>query len=423
MKTGMHKVTSLDSSAHGATSADRCGAERFILKLNPCLRYLGITTPSNLVLRCYFVLRHHCCLPSREAIGDTVATKFAFHRFPASGGSCAIQVHKSFLFFSVGPPTVVVNKRAAGRKVKPISYRPNKMQLFAKLLLLFSTILLSMLSNIIGASNIDHALQHRQNIPVGTGASASNVSPSNSPSAATSAASPNSPTSSPDNSPESPSSAAAEQTTSDEANNGPSPSATIPPQSATQEVNQGSTTTMQDPTSSGPRSTTNSPSAEGNGDNSTADQTLSGSVSSQTQPSVTTVVTVSGSSTRTSISTGSTVVPVSTFSVTSTRNATTLDEPDSGSSKSGLGSSQKRIVIGVVVGIGGAILLGGIAVVAWRIWGRKGRATDDDNDLMDSHPGSSGREKHSSVSGQSPFRSTLDQYHNQTGPVNTASNF
>ncbi|KAL8752032.1 MAG: hypothetical protein Q9199_006018 [Rusavskia elegans] len=297
------------------------------------------------------------------------------------------------------------------------------MLLKAKFLLLSSTILLSILSNISGASNIDHALQHRQNIPVGTGASASNVSPSNSPTVATSAASPNSPTSSPDNSPESPSPASADQTTSDEANDSPSPSATTPPQSATQEVNQGSTSTVQDPTSSGPRSMTTAPSAARNGDSSTADQTLSRSVSSQTQQFVTTVVTVSGSSTRTRISTGSTVVPVSTSSVTSTKNPTTNDENENGSSKSGLDYSQKRIVIGVVVGIGGAILLGGIAVVAWRIWGRKGRATDDDNDLMDSHPGSSGREKQSSVSGQSPFRSTLDQYHNQTGPVNTASNF
>ncbi|KAL9001197.1 MAG: hypothetical protein Q9169_000381 [Polycauliona sp. 2 TL-2023] len=295
------------------------------------------------------------------------------------------------------------------------------MLLNAKLSLLSSTILLFMLSNIIGASDIDHALQHRQNnIPVGTGVSASNASPSNSPTAATSAAAPNSPTPSPDNPSESPSPASPEQTTSDEANDNPSPSATGPSSSPTQEGNQATTTAVQGPTSSGSQPTITSPS---DGDSSTADQTVSRSVSSQTQQFVTTVVTVSGSSTRTSVSTGSTVVPVATSSVTTTRNPAALNENEGGSNTSGLDDSQKRIVIGVVVGIGGAILLGGIAIVAWRIWGRKPRTADDDNDLMASHPGSSGHEKHSSVSGQSPFRSTLDQYHNQTGPVNTASNF
>ena len=69
-------------------------------------------------------------------------------------------------------------------------------------------------------------------------------------------------------------------------------------------------------------------------------------------------------------------------------------------------------------GIGGAILLGGLAVVAWRIWGRKKRTSADDDDIMGSIPGSSGREKRSSAS--DPFRSNLDQTH---APVNTASNF
>ncbi|KAL9042190.1 MAG: hypothetical protein Q9180_000770 [Flavoplaca navasiana] len=298
------------------------------------------------------------------------------------------------------------------------------MLLKAKLFLLLSTVLLPMLSNTVLASSIDHALQHRQNIPVGTGASASNVSPSNAPTAATSVALPNDPTPSAESPSESPSPASPEQTTSTDAAGGPSQSTAVPPQSAvTQETNQESTTNVQDQSSSGPQPATTSPPAAGKEDSSTADQTVSRSVSSQTQQFVTTVVTVSGSSTRTSVSTGSTVVPVSTSSVTSTGNPTTNEENESGSTKSGLDPSQKRIVIGVVVGIGGAILLGGIAIVAWRIWGRKGRTTDDDNDLMDSHPGSSGHEKHSSVSGQSPFRSTLDQYHNQTGPVNTASNF
>ena len=83
---------------------------------------------------------------------------------------------------------------------------------------------------------------------------------------------------------------------------------------------------------------------------------------------------------------------------------------------SGLAPSSKKIIGGVIGGVGGAILLGGLAIVAWRIWGRNRRSAGSDNDLME---GSSGREKASSVS--DPFRSNLDSHH--AAPVNTASNF
>jgi len=92
------------------------------------------------------------------------------------------------------------------------------------------------------------------------------------------------------------------------------------------------------------------------------------------------------------------------------------------SGTTGLTTSQKNTVIGVVVGVGGAILLGALAFVAWRVWGRKKPTVDDDDDLMAAHPGSSGHEK-ASTTGESPFRSTLDQYHSPTAPVNAASNF
>lgn len=102
--------------------------------------------------------------------------------------------------------------------------------------------------------------------------------------------------------------------------------------------------------------------------------------------------------------------------------APSLSSGDGGSGSSGLSSSQKSVIIGVVVGVGGAILLGGLAFVAWRVWGRKRQTVDEDDDLMHSNPSSSGREKSGSVGGNNPFRATLDQYHTP-GPVNTASNF
>lgn len=67
--------------------------------------------------------------------------------------------------------------------------------------------------------------------------------------------------------------------------------------------------------------------------------------------------------------------------------------------------------------------MGGLAIVAWRIWGKRKEPADDDHELIDSLPGSSGHEKSGSLTGNSPFRSTLDQYHKPAGPVNTASNF
>jgi hypothetical protein len=80
----------------------------------------------------------------------------------------------------------------------------------------------------------------------------------------------------------------------------------------------------------------------------------------------------------------------------------------------------------VVVGVGGAIVLGGLFIVAWRIWGRKKREEEGDG-LMGFRTGSAGHEKTSSVSGTAqanPFQSTLENYHNPArNNVNASSNF
>lgn len=133
------------------------------------------------------------------------------------------------------------------------------------------------------------------------------------------------------------------------------------------------------------------------------------------------MIVVSGSITQNVVTTSG-LLPVSSQISKSASSATPVSD-SSGPNSPGLEPSQKRTIIGVVVGIGGAILLGGLAVVAWRIWGRRKISADENHELMDSQPGSSSLEKRSSVSGNSPFRSTLDQYHNPAGPVNTASNF
>ncbi|KAL2042193.1 hypothetical protein N7G274_004681 [Stereocaulon virgatum] len=156
----------------------------------------------------------------------------------------------------------------------------------------------------------------------------------------------------------------------------------------------------------------------GSNTRSTSSILSSAKTGSVTAQFLTTLVSVSGSSTFSSVQTTSRVVDAAA----ATSGAPGLVGGNGGSGSSGISSSTKKTIGGVIGGVGGAILLGGLAIVAWRIWGRKRRSGHDENDPMDSQPGSSGREKRSSVSGHSPFRSTLDQYH-QAQPVNTASNF
>lgn len=132
---------------------------------------------------------------------------------------------------------------------------------------------------------------------------------------------------------------------------------------------------------------------------------------------ITTVVSISGSATYSNVITTSALQAVDPTSTPS------VSPGDKGSDGQGLEPAQKRLIIGVVIGVGGVILMGGLAIVAWRIWGKRKEPADDGHELIDSLPGSSSQEKSSSLTGNSPFRSTLDQYHKPAGPVNTASNF
>jgi len=99
------------------------------------------------------------------------------------------------------------------------------------------------------------------------------------------------------------------------------------------------------------------------------------------------------------------------------------DDGKKNDSGSGLSPQSRNTIIGVVVGVGGAIILGGLAFVAFRIWGRKKQQEENDG-LMDY--GSVGTaEKPDTVgsqSGRTPFQSTLESYH-APGQVNQAANF
>jgi hypothetical protein len=93
---------------------------------------------------------------------------------------------------------------------------------------------------------------------------------------------------------------------------------------------------------------------------------------------------------------------------------------------SGLSSKSKSIIGGVVGGIGGFVLLGGIALVCWRIWGRK-RQQDDDLDFITGTGqglGSSGsaEKRETDVGRIADDSAHNDRYTSQVKP-NAAQNF
>ncbi|KAJ4147773.1 hypothetical protein LMH87_002279 [Akanthomyces muscarius] len=101
---------------------------------------------------------------------------------------------------------------------------------------------------------------------------------------------------------------------------------------------------------------------------------------------------------------------------------------DKDGATSGMPAKTRNTVIGVVVGIGGAILLGALGMVAYRIWGRKKQSEEADG-LMSYDMSTNGYEKHepsnsisSSNNQRTPFQSTLENYH-QPSNVNPSSNF
>ncbi|KAF2840839.1 hypothetical protein M501DRAFT_1014836 [Patellaria atrata CBS 101060] len=146
-------------------------------------------------------------------------------------------------------------------------------------------------------------------------------------------------------------------------------------------------------------------------------------VSTSAQVFVTTILTVSGDHTVPVEVTTSRPITFTTGFVTGTHTALIQPGDDNGGQNSGMESKTKALIGGLVGGIGGLLLLGGIGIAFWKVWGRKRRNVDDDDDI---HSGtgmseSVHRDKRSSV-GQ-PFQATLDRYHEQPANTNPAANF
>ncbi|KXX82585.1 hypothetical protein MMYC01_200785 [Madurella mycetomatis] len=202
----------------------------------------------------------------------------------------------------------------------------------------------------------------------------------------------------------------------------PETSSTPPPQTSTSAspTESSTSTPTDDPTSStsDPDPTTRSsrpPSTSSTAPPETSDEPTPSTSPGEQDPTVITRYT-------TITSTNSDGIPMTlTSSSLSTPPPGLADGGNGGSGQSGMSPQTRDTVIGVVVGVGGAIILGGLALVAWRIWGRKKHHEENDV-LMDYNSTVDKPETVGSASARSPFQSTLESYHAPT-QVNTAANF
>ncbi|KAI0422954.1 hypothetical protein F5X98DRAFT_323392 [Xylaria grammica] len=179
------------------------------------------------------------------------------------------------------------------------------------------------------------------------------------------------------------------------------------------------------PTSDSTSSAVPTTSSDGAGDNSdteTSEDTKS--TKSTTEKPVTKTTTIFHTSTDDS---GQTHVESSESVVVSTPGFSGSDG-GSGNGNSGVTPTQRNIIIGVTVGVGGAIILAAGGILFWRL--RNKRRSQEENEELISYgagfggPGTAEKSEASGPSGgaRSPFQSTLETYHAPT-QTNAASNF
>ena len=220
------------------------------------------------------------------------------------------------------------------------------------------------------------------------------------------------------------------QTTARASTSQPSPTTTRPASAAT------SRQTTQE-SASGPTTTRNPPSttsqdekpgetASGSNNDSTSDSdraTAMTTLSPTTRRQVTTIYST--------ITSGGNTGQVSAILSTSTTVETPTVPASSGgqnqgqnNGSEGLKPATRNTIIGAVLGVGGALLVGGLVIFAWRLKKRRVNPVDED-DLMrrDGSSLAAGRDKRTASPEESPFKATLDQYHKPPGTVNASSNF
>ncbi|KAI6089070.1 hypothetical protein F4821DRAFT_65096 [Hypoxylon rubiginosum] len=179
----------------------------------------------------------------------------------------------------------------------------------------------------------------------------------------------------------------------------------------------GPTSTPATTTSNGsPTSTPASTTTGGGGDS----QTTTESAETTEQPVTSTFVTVITSTD----AAGQTFVTSSSSTVVSTPTSAA----DSSDQTSGMPKSTQNTIIGVCVGVGGAIILAAAGVLIYRLRSKR-RNADESEELVSYGDGFSGpgaAEKSdvggSSTATRTPFQSTLESYH-APSQTNAASNF
>ncbi|KAL7805472.1 hypothetical protein V8C44DRAFT_340757 [Trichoderma aethiopicum] len=244
---------------------------------------------------------------------------------------------------------------------------------------------------------------------------------------------------------ESPSSTPAQQTTADDSSSSTSASPSSPPstsESASATPAPGSTSspasTTAEPTTSAPDSTssagptpsattppsTTTSSSGGGSDDSSSDQKTSdgGNGKGGSSPSETPSAVVS---TKVEVVTMTNSDGSKTTQTTTTKTTHTAALNAENQKPTGMSTKTRNTIIGVVVGVGGAAILGALILVAFRVWGRKKHAEEADGLMAYNSDLVAGAEKSprgsSSGAGQrNPFQSTLENYHQ---PVNASANF
>ncbi|KAI1417407.1 hypothetical protein F5Y13DRAFT_152743 [Hypoxylon sp. FL1857] len=216
-------------------------------------------------------------------------------------------------------------------------------------------------------------------------------------------------------------------------------SSTPPPTSSDEPTPTPSSSDNTTPTPTDTPSSTNGPS-------STAGPTTSHSISSTPTPTQSTTNGGGGDDNNTSSTDGpaTTVPPItSTFTTVYTTTdaagrpvttssssivvSTPTSAPDDQNQNTGMPQETRNTIIGVCVGVGGAIVLAAAGVLFWRLRSKK-RSQEENEELVSYGDGFGGpgtaekTEPSGSTATRSPFQSTLESYHAPT-QTNAASNF
>ncbi|ORY67404.1 uncharacterized protein BCR38DRAFT_483021 [Pseudomassariella vexata] len=191
------------------------------------------------------------------------------------------------------------------------------------------------------------------------------------------------------------------------------------------------TLTTTTPTTQGVTTDSPTPSTERGGGGATPTTSDNAATTDETTATTETTATPSVSTTILVVTTTNAAgqpTQITSTSATTITPSASLNNGQTGSSSSGMSDETRNTIIGVCVGVGGAIVLAVVGLLFWRLRARK-RSQEDNEDLVNYGAGTSQfnnapekSENNGSANGRTPFQSTLESYHAPT-QTNAASNF